>query len=265
MLPHALAVTAGLCLVMAAAWAFQRARRNGGWTDVWWSYATGAAGVVLALWPLAGAAPGARQWLAAALVAAWSLRLGTHLLRRVAASPAEDPRYARFREEWGEALDRRMFGFLQVQALSGALLAVAVMVAAHRPGPLGWQDAAGVALMLLAIGGEGLADAQLARFKADPANHGRVCDAGLWGWSRHPNYFFEWLVWMAWPVIAIGAAWPWGWLALVGPAFMALLLIKGSGVPPLEAAMLRSRGEAYRAYQRRVSVFVPLPPRKDPA
>jgi steroid 5-alpha reductase family enzyme len=158
-----------------------------------------------------------------------------------------------------------MFGFLQVQALAGALLAVAVMVAAHRPGPLGWQDAAGVALMLLAIGGEGLADAQLARFKADPANHGKVCDIGLWGWSRHPNYFFEWLVWMAWPVIAIGLAWPWGWLALAGPAFMALLLIKGSGVPPLEAAMIRSRGEAYRAYQRRVSVFIPLPPRKDPA
>jgi steroid 5-alpha reductase family enzyme len=119
--------------------------------------------------------------------------------------------------------------------------------------------------LLLAIGGEGLADAQLARFKADPANHGKVCDAGLWGWSRHPNYFFEWLVWTAWPVIAIGLAWPWGWLALAGPAFMALLLIKGSGVPPLEAAMIRSRGEAYRAYQRRVSVFIPLPPRKDPA
>jgi hypothetical protein len=124
-----------------------------------------------------------------------------------------------------------MFGFLQVQALSGALLAVAVMVAAHRPGPLGWQDAAGVALMLLAIGGEGLADAQLARFKANPANHGKVCDAGLWGWSRHPNYFFEWLVWTAWPVIAIGLAWPWGWLALAGPAFMALLLIKALAGP----------------------------------
>jgi steroid 5-alpha reductase family enzyme len=259
-----LLVCLGLSVVMAAAWAFQRARGNGGWTDVWWSFATGGAGLALALWPVDGP-PSARQGLAAALVAAWSLRLGVHLLRRTLAATSEDPRYARFRQQWGEAFDRRMFSFLQVQAASAALLALAVLVAARRPGPLGWQDAAGVALMVLALAGETLADAQLARFKADPANHGKVCDVGLWGWSRHPNYFFEWLVWLAWPVIAIGLSWPFGWLALIGPAFMALLLIRMSGVPPLEAAMIRSRGEAYRAYQRRVSVFVPLPPRKDSA
>ena len=257
-----LLVTLGLSVVMLAAWAFQKARGNGGWTDVWWSYATGAAGVVYAVWPMDGA-PTGRQWLVASLVAAWSLRLGTHLLRRTAGAQAEDPRYARFRKDWGEAFQNRMLSFLQVQAGSAALLALAVLVAARRPGPLGWQDAAGLALMLLAIGGEALADAQLNRFKADKANHGKVCDLGLWGWSRHPNYFFEWLVWLAYPLIAIGAGWPWGWIALAGPAFMVLLLTRVSGIPPLEAAMVRSRGEAYRAYQRRVSAFVPLPPRKE--
>lgn len=260
-----LLVTLGLSLAMVSAWVFQRLAGNGGWTDVWWSYALGGAGIFYAVWPIGDAPTSGRQWLAAALVALWSLRLGGHLMLRTVAARSEDARYARFREEWGAAYQRRMLGFLQIQAASGALLALAVLVAARRPGPLGWQDVAGVVLMLVAIGGEALADAQLKRFKADPANHGKVCDAGLWGWSRHPNYFFEWLVWLAWPVIAIGAGWPWGWLALIGPAFMALLLIKLSGVPPLEAAMLRSRGEAYRAYQRRVSVFVPLPPRKDPS
>lgn len=255
-------VTVGLCVAMAVTWMFQRWRRNGGWTDVGWSYATGAAGVAYALWPLDGGPTSGRQWLCAALVAAWSLRLGLHLGRRVGGSPEEDPRYARFRLEWGAAFDRRMFGFLQTQALAAALLAIAVLVAARRPGTLGWQDAAGVALMVAAIAGESLADAQLARFKANPANHGRVCDTGLWSWSRHPNYFFEWVVWLAWPIIAIGVGWPWGLLALVGPAFMALLLVRVSGVPPLEAAMIRSRGDAYRDYQRRVSAFVPLPPRK---
>lgn len=258
-----LAVSLGLSLAMMLVWAFQRARRNGGWTDVGWTFATGAAGVAYALWPT-GAETTARQWLCAGLIGLWSLRLGVHLARRVAATPDEDARYARFRVDWGPAFERRMFGFLQTQALAGALLALAVLAAARNPAPgLGWQDVAGAALMLGAIFGEGLADAQLARWKRDPANRGGVCQAGLWGWSRHPNYFFEWLVWLAWPLIAIAPGHPWGWSALVGPAFMLLLLTRVSGLPPLEAAMLRSRGDAWRDYQRRVSAFVPLPPRKD--
>lgn len=260
----ALGIAIYLCVAMTAAWAFQRARANGGWTDVFWSYAMGGAAVAAALWPL-GAAPTIRQWIVAVLMAAWSLRLGTHLHRRVGRSREEDPRYAQFRREWGKAFQGRMFGFLQAQALSGALLSVAVLVAARNPAVgIVWSDLAAAAILALAIGGESLADAQLSRFKADPANKGKVCDLGLWGWSRHPNYFFEWTLWLAWPVMAIGpdGSWPWGWLALIGPAFMALLLIKVSGVPPLEAAMLRSRGEAFRRYQARVSPFFPLPPKE---
>ncbi len=258
-----LAVSLGLSLAMTLVWAFQRAVANGGWTDVGWTFATGAAGVAYALWPLDGP-PTARQILCAVLIAAWSLRLGIHLARRVGGSPDEDARYAGFRSDWAPNFQARMFSFLQTQAVAGALLALAVLAAARNPAPgLGWRDAAGAGLMLLAILGEGLADAQLARWKRDPANHGGICQAGLWGWSRHPNYFFEWLVWLGWPLIAIAPGHPWGWSALIGPAFILLLLLKVSGLPPLEAAMLRSRGDAWRHYQRRVSAFVPLPPKKN--
>lgn len=258
-----LVVSLSLSVAMMVVWAFQRAVNNGGWTDVGWTFATGVAGVVYALWPVEGVvAP--RQMLCAGLIALWSLRLGLHLARRVSGAPVEDARYARFRQEWAPHFQSRMFSFLQTQAVAGALLAVAVLAAARNPAPgLGWQDAAGAILMLGAILGEGLADAQLARWKRDPANHGGICEAGLWGWSRHPNYFFEWLVWLAWPLIAIDPGHPWGLVALIGPAFILLLLIKVSGLPPLEAAMLRSRGAAWRDYQARVSPFVPLPPKKD--
>ncbi|RYF94120.1 MAG: DUF1295 domain-containing protein [Caulobacteraceae bacterium] len=259
----AIAVALGLSAWMTIAWAYQRAVANGGWTDVFWSFGMGAAGVASALWPLGGA-PTWRQWIAGGLMLFWSLRLGSHLWRRVAGA-AEDARYAGFRKAWGDTFQSRMFGFLQAQALSGALLCLAILVAARNPAPgLAWSDIAAALILAGGIAGESLADAQLSRFKADAANKGRVCDVGLWGWSRHPNYFFEWTIWLAWPVMALGTSltvWPLGWLALIGPAFMALLLIKVSGVPPLEQAMLKSRGKAYADYQSRVSAFFPLPPK----
>jgi steroid 5-alpha reductase family enzyme len=103
----------------------------------------------------------------------------------------------------------------------------------------------------------------LRRFRADPTHHGQVCDTGLWRLSRHPNYFFEWLGWLAYPLLAIDPAggYPWGWLALAGPALIYWLLVHVSGIPPLEAQMLRSRGERYRTYQARTRPFLPFPRR----
>jgi len=115
--------------------------------------------------------------------------------------------------------------------------------------------------MVAAVLGEGLADEQMRRFKSDPANRGKVAQVGLWGWSRHPNYFFEWLGWLAYPMIGLQIGQPVSWLSLAAPAVMFLLLTRVSGIPPLEAAQLASKGEAYRNYQRRVSAFVPLPPK----
>ncbi len=249
------AVTAGLSLAMMLAWVAQRRTGNAGWVDVIWTFALGAAGVVYAL---AAGAAGPRDWLVAALAALWALRLGIYILRRTRHG-AEDARYAKLRAEWGDAFQRRMFGFLQIQAAVAAVLALAIGLAAGNPAPLGLRDAAGVAVFLIAILGGNAADEQLLRFRRDPANRGQVCAVGLWRWSRHPNYFFEFLAWCAWPLLAISAAHPLGALALVAPAVMYGVLVHVSGIPPLEDAMLRSRGDAYRAYQARTRPFLPLP------
>jgi steroid 5-alpha reductase family enzyme len=154
-----------------------------------------------------------------------------------------------------------MFVFLQNQALGSIPLVFAIFVAARFPSnELRWQDMLGVLILLVGIAGEGLADAQLKRFREGPANRGRVCDAGLWRWSRHPNYFFEWFCWLAYPVIGLSPSYPWSLATLLAPVFMYWILVYVTGIPPLEEQMLRSRGERYRAYQLRTSKFFPLPP-----
>jgi steroid 5-alpha reductase family enzyme len=193
-----LAVLVAMIPVMLCAWAYGLARVNGGWTDVFWTLGAGVALAAAALFPLdAGAAPQPRQWLVAGLVMLWALRLGTHVATRVAAHP-EDPRYAKFRSDWGRNYARNMLFVALPQAPATALLAVSVVVAARTPGhELALRDVLGVAILMIAIGGESAADAQMRLFKAQPANRGKVADAGLWSWSRHPNYFFEWLGWLA--------------------------------------------------------------------
>ncbi|WP_220129651.1 DUF1295 domain-containing protein [Sphingomonas chungangi] len=253
-------IAVALSIAMAGAWAIARKPGRSGWTDVIWSYAIGVAGVVVALAPIDGP-PGKRQWLVAVLVGGWSLRLGTHIALRTKGAH-DDPRYAELRHEWGDRFDRRLFGFLQIQAIAAWLLSASILVAARNPAPaFGLSDGAGAAILLAAVIGEAVADAQLSSFRTNPANRRRVCDQGLWGLSRHPNYFFEWLGWVAYAVIAVGpdGRFGWGWLALSGPAFMYWLLVHVSGIPPLEAHMLRSRGEAFRATQRRIRAFWPIP------
>jgi steroid 5-alpha reductase family enzyme len=260
-----LLVAVGLSIVMTLAWAYQRRVANAGWVDVFWTAGLGLAGVAMALAPIPGAAgPTGRQALIALMVAVWAIRLGTHLGVRVA-SHAEDVRYNGFRKDWGADFQRRMFWFLQIQAAAAILLAICILLAARHPAAgIRLVDWVGVAILAVAIGGEGIADAQLKRFKADPANKGGVCDAGLWGWSRHPNYFFEWLVWAAFAVMAVDftGTYPWGWFALIGPVSMYWLLVYVSGIPPLETLMLKSRGDAFRRYQATTHAFFPLPPRR---
>jgi len=253
--------------VMALAWLTVKATGNGGWTDVYWTFGTGAAAAACALVPVEGVHSPARQALVAGLVLIWALRLGSYVALRVVRSP-EDVRYAHLREQWRARFHSRLFGLVMVQAPATMLLCVAVRAAAARPAAeLGLADLAGAMILAAAIIGEGAADRQMKRFKANPSNHGKVADSGLWAWSRHPNYFFQWLGWLAYPVMAIdpGGAYPLGWLALVGPAFMYLVLVRLTGVPPLESAMLRTKGEAYRAYQARVPAFFPRPPNRSHA
>lgn len=243
-----------LCTIMVAAWWTQRRLRNAGWVDAFWTFGLGTAGVASAI--LIGEGP--RGLIVAAMIGLWALRLGSHIATR-SHGAAEDSRYAHFRVEWGAAFEPRMFAFLQVQAAAALLLLIPLLCAAAGPGPLGWLDGIALTVALVALVGESVADRQLRAFRADPDNRNRICDQGLWGWSRHPNYFFEWLHWCAYPLLALAAGWWPAALALIGPAFMYWLLVHVSGIPPLEAQMLRSRGEAYRLYQRRVSGFFPRP------
>ncbi|MEO7654238.1 MAG: DUF1295 domain-containing protein [Sphingomicrobium sp.] len=252
----------GMAAAMTMAWSIARHPVKSGWTDTIWSYALGASGVAAAL--LVPVGPAHRRWLVAAMIGLWGLRLGTHILRRTLKG-RDDPRYAELRRQWGKAWERRLFRFLMVQAAAGLVLLVPILAAASNPAPFpAWSDWAGLALLLAAVAGAGVADRQLRAFVTDPANKAKVMDRGLWSVSRHPNYFFEWLGWWAYALIAIGPAGdrPWGYAALIGPLFVYWLLNHASGIPPTEAHMLRSRGDAFRDYQRRVSAFFPWPPKR---
>jgi steroid 5-alpha reductase family enzyme len=254
-----LALVVCLSVTMAGAWFVALLTGRSGWIDAIWSFAVGLFGAAAALVSLTSGEITARQVLVAALALAWSFRLGIHIAMR-AAHGGDDPRYRQLREEWGAAFKGRLFLFLQIQALAALVLALSIMIAAHNPAPgLRFLDWLGLVILIVAVAGEALADRQLSDFGENPANKGKVRDTGLWGMSRHPNYFFEWLGWLAYAVIAVdfSGAYPWGWLVLAGPLLMYWLLVHVSGIPPLEAHMLRSRGEAFRTYQRRVNAFWP--------
>jgi steroid 5-alpha reductase family enzyme len=255
-------IAVSLAILMSLAWMVQQRTGNSGWVDTIWTFAVGLVGAGSALWPVAGVAPNSRQVLVAALVAIWSLRLGLHIAVRTAGI-TDDPRYAAFAREWGVDSPRKMFIFLQNQGFGSIPLVFAIFVAAHFPADaLRIQDYLGALILFAGIAGEALADAQLKTFRTNAANKGRVCDIGLWRWSRHPNYFFEWFGWLAYPVIAISPDYVWGWATLLAPVFMYWILVHVTGIPPLEEQMLRSRGERYRDYQSRTSMFFPLPPQK---
>lgn len=260
-----LLLAGALCLAMAIIWAAVIRGAKSGWVDAGWSFLVGAAGVAAALMPIDGwEGEPQRRLLVAALAALWSLRLGVHIMLRTMRG-GEDPRYARLREEWGQGWRSRLFLFLQIQAAAALLLACTLFLAARNPAPsILWSDIGGALLLAIAVAGEGLADAQLARFRGHPSNRGKVCDRGLWGLSRHPNYFFQWLGWVGYALVAIGpdGSWSLGWAALAGPAFMYWLLVYVSGIPPLEAHMLRSRGSIFASYIERVNAFWPGPAKR---
>jgi len=247
-----------LLAAVAMALAFVGARRAGkiGYVDVAWAGLMALSAALVAA--LASGTPMSRL-LVALFGGAWAWRLFAHLWRRVS-NEAEDGRYVALRARFGDAA-LPFFVFFQMQALVVALFALPFAIVATRASdPAPWQVVAAALLWLSAVGGESLADRQLARFRADPAHRGRTCRAGLWAWSRHPNYFFEWLHWFTYPLLAFGH--PQWWLALSGPVLMLLFLYRLSGIPWTEAQSLRSRGEDYRRYQAEVSAFLPLPPRR---
>jgi steroid 5-alpha reductase family enzyme len=243
---------------MALLWARQLRTRNATSVDVAWSLALGLLAVAYAF--LADGEP-ARRILVAVVAGAWAFRLAGYLyFARVRHESEEDGRYRAMRTHWGARAPLGFFVVYQAQAFLAALFSTFFLMAMTRPGPLDVLDVAGVLVALIAIGGELVADRQLARWRADPANRGRTCRAGLWRYSRHPNYFFEWVHWWAYVLIAWGA--PWWWATLFGPGLMLLFVYRITGIPYTERQALKSRGEDYRAYQRTTSAFIPWFPKE---
>ncbi|HME83283.1 MAG TPA: DUF1295 domain-containing protein [Roseiarcus sp.] len=245
-----------LAAIMTGGWAAQRFSGQSCWIDAIWSFGVGATGVALALAPIGSSQVSSWRMAAVAIAAAfWSLRLGLHIVARTRKAP-DDPRYRKLIDEWGPSAPSRLFLFLQAQALVGAALALSVALAAAAPSTsLRPQDVLGLAIFAIALVGEAAADLELRRFKSNPARRGQICDIGLWGRSRHPNYFFEWLIWFAFAVVACDAGI--GLVAWIAPALMYWTLRYASGVPPIEEHMLLTRGEEFRVYRARTPVFFP--------
>lgn len=239
---------------MAGGWAWQRRKTNAGIVDVLWAAGLGVAALFTA-WVGQGAAS-TRLWLAV-LGGAWGARLAWHLWQRVRSEP-EDGRYRALRAAW-HGHQGKFFGFFQFQAfLIGVFAVPFIAVAANGEGAGAWTLPA-LIVWVVSVAGETLADRQLSRFRADPSNHGKTCRTGLWRYSRHPNYFFEWLHWFTYVFLAIGS--PLAWLAWSGPVVMFLFIRFVSGVPFTEAQALRTRGDDYRRYQRDTPMFFPWFPK----
>lgn len=243
-------------VAMAVVWAISMRARNIGYVDVAWA---GLMAVAALLVGALGEGAELPRGLVALMGSVWGARLCLHLLTRVLHEP-EDGRYQALRESWNGS-PFKFFVFFQMQAVVVVFFALPFVAAAgrHHNQFCAWTIAA-VATWLVAVAGETLADRQLAAFRADPANRGKTCRSGLWAWSRHPNYFFEWLHWFTYVFLAVGSHL--FLLSLVGPVVMLVFLYRVSGIPWTEAQSLRSRGEDYRRYQQEVSAFFPWPPRR---
>ncbi|MBB5661855.1 steroid 5-alpha reductase family enzyme [Rhizobium leguminosarum] len=246
-------IAIGLCVAMSGAWAIQRATGLSGWIDTIWSLTVGAGGITAAIFADGGFS---RRSIVIMLIALWSLRLASHIGARTTGAK-EDPRYEKFIKEWGHCASWQLFVFLQMQAVAAFVLVLAVyLAAANDEYLLRPLDFLALAVGFIGLGGEALSDAQLARFRKSPGARTGVCEVGLWRYSRHPNYFFEWLFWCCLPLFALAE--PIGsWLSLLAPIMMYWLLVHVSGIPPLEDHMLRSRGAKFVAVQQRVNAFFP--------
>lgn len=252
---HLGAVALAASLFMVLLWILERRWRDASHVDAGWSAGIGLAALAYAL---IGEGDAERRVLVAALALVWSLRLTLHLVVDRLIGKPEDGRYAMLRRKWQPHEGRWFFVFFQAQAAFVIIFSLPFLVLAAETRPLDLRDGIGAlwfaASFLLVV----LADRQLAAWRRRPEMRGRTCRAGLWAWSRHPNYFFEWMLWWSWVVMASG--WSVAIAAFV-PLFLLFLLLRVTGIPYNEARALESRGDDYRAYQREVSPFIPMPPR----
>ncbi len=246
-----LAPVAGLMLV---AWLVSLAKNDVSIVDTLWSILFL---VIAAGYAWLADASGPRVVLVLALVSAWALRLSVFIAVRNHGQP-EDHRYQRIRRNNEPGFRfKSVYIVFGLQGLLAWLIAMPLAAALSGSAPLGWLDLAGVVLWLTGMFFECVGDAQLARFKRDPASSGQVMDRGLWRYTRHPNYFGEFMLWWGYYLLAVAAG---GWWTLVSPLLMSFLLLKVSGVALLEKD-IGERRPAYADYARRTNAFIPWRPR----
>jgi steroid 5-alpha reductase family enzyme len=200
-----------------------------------------------------------RALLVFLLVLVWGARLIAHIGARNLGKP-EDPRYQQWRQDWGAHATVR--SFFQIFLFQGFLLVVISMPITYsimsEACPLNPLDLTGGAVWLTGFLFETVGDRQLAAFKIDPANKGRIMTSGLWKYTRHPNYFGEVLLW--WGIYIIALSVPGGWMTIIGPLTITFLILKVSGIPMLEK---KYEGNAeFEGYKRTTSSFFPLPPKR---
>ncbi len=251
---------AGLAAILTAStvvWVVSVKRRDASIADVCWG-----SGFALLAWLYCVLSPTLtpRSWLVVSWITVWGARLSLHIVLRNHGH-GEDPRYRAMRASHGPAFWWR--SLFTVFWLQGAILwfvALPVLVAVRAARPAGLTAVDGVGTVLVAVGFafEVVADHQLARFKAEPANRGQVLDRGLWRYTRHPNYFGDATLW--WGLYVIACATPGGWLTILSPALMSFLLMRVSGVTLLEAGLKASK-PGYREYITRTPAFFPWFPR----
>lgn len=242
-------------LMFSIIWLIHLYLKNAGVVDVGW----GLGFIILtAIFVQMGEGFNIRNTILFLMVTLWGLRIMIFLFKRLAGDAHEDRRYQKFRKEWKSHVAFKFFWFFQFQAFLEIILAVPMLVVALNPEQgLSFIEIVGITIWAIALIGETISDEQLQGFKSNPDNKGKTCDVGLWYYSRHPNYFFEWLVWVGIFIYALGS--PHGWVSIVSPLIMYYLLIYVSGVPLAEEQSILSRGDEYRRYQKTTSMFFPMP------
>ena len=250
-------ITIFACSLMVLLWCIQLVRKNAGIVDLGWASGIGVSGIFCAI---SSEGDLSRRFTAAILIGIWSFRLTFYLFRRMRGH-AEESRYATLRKKWGTAANRWLFCFFQIQAIAILLFVLPLLVACWNKGHFGICDIFGIAIWLFGFLGVAIADSQLNQFKQSEQNHGKTCRAGLWHYTRHPNYFFEWVLWWCWLPFSIGNSY-W-WVAIVLPLLLLYTLVYKTGIPPTEAQAIASRGDDYRKYQKTTSAFIPWWPKKD--
>lgn len=240
-----------VAVIMFIIWLWALKIKNNGIVDIFWAF--NFLVIAIVIWALAEGNP-SRKLMVCGIASLWSLRLGIYLLIRVGSHlNVEEGRYKQLREEWNNT---KFFVFYQMQAFSNVMLSIPFFVIALNPDPvISIVECIGATLWILCIIGEGVSDWQLQHFKGKPENKGKVCQYGLWNYSRHPNYFFQFSIWISVLIFALPS--PYGWMAVICPLSIGYLIFKVTGIPMTEEQALRSKGQAYKEYQRTTSVFVP--------